>query len=225
MYPQERGERWYKFAADADGQYTIMTRGACDTVGYLYSECGSPMASDDDSGDKAHFKIVATVKAGKTYYVKVMHKNSKTAKFEIFAAAGIYPDSVTVEPKELALRVGQTASVTAEISPADITDFEFFTVTNHGWIEITGVADSTGPNPNRVYKTITFQALQEGDSYVRAIAKGRHNSSVFGECAVTIGSAITISLSKSTMLKNDRQAISIDMNPYYTLQSIILFKN
>ena len=186
MYPQERGERWYKFAADADGQYTIMTRGASDTVGYLYNGYGYPLQRNDDHGDGTNFKIITTLKAGNIYYLKIKQKDEHYSKFEIFVADGIYPDSVTVEPKELTLGSGQESSISVEISPANVTDLQFFGRTNRDLIEITGVTDSTGPNPDSIYKTITFKALNPGLAYVRAIAKGRHDIGKFADCDVTV---------------------------------------
>ena len=75
---------------------------------------------------------------------------------------------------------------TAEIDVVLMDEAPAFPAAMRDMIEITGVSDTTGPNPNCIYKTVTFQALQGGAAFVNAIAKGRHNSSVYDQCAVTI---------------------------------------
>lgn len=74
-------ENYYQFQVPADGfRLAAHTLGSTDTHGTLYDRDGTPIASDDDSGESLNFQIVRALDAG-TYYLEVR---------EFSGAAGSY---------------------------------------------------------------------------------------------------------------------------------------
>ncbi len=74
-------EDYYMFKPSYSGNYKIYTTGAtssCDTIGKLYTSTGSYLTSDDDISypSNRNFKIVFSLTANRTYFVKVSEVGS-----------------------------------------------------------------------------------------------------------------------------------------------------
>jgi len=82
-------EDLFRFAADAAGQYTIVTEGATDVVMRLYGPDSRTtlIAEDDDSAGNRNARIAADLAKG-TYYVQVRH-------YDVTSAGGAYDVVVT----------------------------------------------------------------------------------------------------------------------------------
>ena len=61
----------YSFTAEKDGEYTFFSKGEGDPFGYLYSENGDWLTSNDDSGDGMNFLITYELEKGSKYYLRV----------------------------------------------------------------------------------------------------------------------------------------------------------
>ena len=79
----------YRISVIGSGTLTVYSTGSQDLYGHLLDGSGNALASDDDSGDNANFRISHSVSAG-TYYVRVRHySNSDTGN-------SYYYDSVSI---------------------------------------------------------------------------------------------------------------------------------
>jgi len=59
----------YSFTPTESGNYSFYSTGYYDTYGYLFSDSGETLTSNDDGGDENNFKITYNLTAGKTYYL------------------------------------------------------------------------------------------------------------------------------------------------------------
>ena len=74
---------WFKISATESGTLTAYTTGSLDTVGRLRDSAGSQLASNDDGGAGANFRIERDVDAG-TYFVTVeAHNDSATGGYTL----------------------------------------------------------------------------------------------------------------------------------------------
>lgn len=68
---QVEADNVYSFTAEKDGEYTFFSKGDGDPFGYLYSENGDWLTSNDDSGDGMNFRITYELEKGSKYYLRV----------------------------------------------------------------------------------------------------------------------------------------------------------
>ena len=74
---------WFRISATESGTLTAYTTGSLDTVGRLRDSAGSQLASNDDDGAGANFRIERDVDAG-TYFVTVeAHNDSATGGYTL----------------------------------------------------------------------------------------------------------------------------------------------
>ena len=83
-----------KFVAPVTGEYQMYTMSYqsqnTDTYGYLYNSSQTQLAYNDDGNGNLNFKIVYTLTAGQTYYIKIKHYSTGVGDylFKIDAPAG-----------------------------------------------------------------------------------------------------------------------------------------
>ena len=96
---------WYKFVVPETKQYTICTTGTRDTVGELYDHCGNLIERVDDREEcgKVNFRILRTLQANQTYYVKVTEAKSNTGIFYLKVTEEILVDSVSINDTFISL--------------------------------------------------------------------------------------------------------------------------
>ena len=103
-------EQWFKFTVSKKGKYTIYTTGSLDTVGYLYDQCGQELAHVDnhDLCGKLNFRIIETLDANVTYYIRVTEAKSNTGYYTLKVTDKILVDYITVNPSKIILELGKT---------------------------------------------------------------------------------------------------------------------
>ena len=99
-------EQWFKFTAPQTKQYTIYTSGSLDTVGTLYDCCGKCIVTEDDINGKINFRIVRTLTAGATYYVRVRLANNDTGNYTIKVTDTIFIESLNINRSSVTLQKG-----------------------------------------------------------------------------------------------------------------------
>ena len=103
-------EKYFKFKVIDQGIYTIYTTSDLDTVGHLYDSNGDLIVSVDDHepGGEINFRIVRTLAANSTYYIKVHLRNNDTGEYTLRITDDILPNSVTITPGTITLKHGVT---------------------------------------------------------------------------------------------------------------------
>ena len=103
-------EQWFKFTVSETGKYTIYTTGSLDTVGVLYNCCGNWIATVDDYEPcgKLNFRIVQTLKANETYYLRVTEAKSNTGSYTLYVTKKLLVTYVSLTPSTLYLEKGTT---------------------------------------------------------------------------------------------------------------------
>ena len=119
-------EVWYKIVVDTRYTYTIYTTGYLDTEGYLYDWNGNPIACDDDSYPNLNFKIQKSLLPGKTYYLCVKAYGDNTGEYSVQITNEIFVSSVEFDKKTVTMRVGDSVTLTATVSPDNASDKRVF---------------------------------------------------------------------------------------------------
>ena len=103
-------EQWFKFTATRTGRYTILTTGSLDTIGTLYDCCGNKIVEVDDYAPcgKINFRIIFTLIAGTTYYVKVRIAKNGTGTYTLRVTERVFPNYVTINKDTITLVKGVT---------------------------------------------------------------------------------------------------------------------
>ena len=108
--------RYLRIVSQYSGQHVMETTGGYDTYGILYDSDGKQLASNDDSGDGANFRISYTLEAGKSYYLRVTMYSSQAAPGSITARLRAPSFTVTLDPN------GGTVDPTS----VTVTNFQFY---------------------------------------------------------------------------------------------------
>ncbi|TEB06805.1 Intracellular serine protease [Pelotomaculum schinkii] len=104
---------WIDYANDVDcfnftpavsGSYIIESLGSIDTIGELYDSNQNFIKYDDDSGDNYNFRIIVSLQAGQTYYIKTREYSDGTGPYTLlisnvpnnFKATSIDSSTITV---------------------------------------------------------------------------------------------------------------------------------
>ena len=135
------GDRdWYRFLAPTSGPWTFTssrpaTNALADPYGTLYSDIGTPIVSDDNSGGNNQFQITASLTAGQAYYLEIRAANN--------TATGGYTVTASNDVPSLAV------SSTAWTAPADggsqtvtVTSNTAWSVSVPNWMSATPAAGS-----------------------------------------------------------------------------------
>ena len=115
-------EMWYKFTPSSTAYYTVYTVGSLDTVGHIYDADCNQIDNDDDAGTGLNFKMVSHLTAGQTYYVKVAAYGSNTGYFSIAVTSTVFVEYVSINQSYVALDKGETATLTATVTPSYATN-------------------------------------------------------------------------------------------------------
>ena len=227
-------ELWYKFVVPKTKQYTICTTGTLDTVGELYDHCGNLITRVDDrpACGKLNFRILRTLQANQTYYVKVTEAKSKTGIFYLRVTEEILVDKIKFSPTSLCLTVG--AEYELPVSPGTFLNIPGTTPLTALNVEIEpenateksltwGVYDDDIINIKTVYKngksTQTIEVLKSGTARLSAFDKKTNGKSA--ECSVYAGgvpvTGISLNLTKKTMCVNDENYLSETILPWNAL--------
>ena len=101
-------EQWFKFTVPQTKQYTICTSGSLDTVGTLYDCYGNYITEVDDISGKLNFRIVRTLTAGITYYVRVRLADNDTGCYTVNVTEKVFANYVTINKDSITLVKGVT---------------------------------------------------------------------------------------------------------------------
>ncbi|MBQ4069665.1 MAG: Ig-like domain-containing protein [Lachnospiraceae bacterium] len=71
-------ETFFRFTPTVTGTYYFYSTSSYDTYGYVYSETGTRLKNDDDSGESSNFEISYEFKAGTTYYLAARRYSNST---------------------------------------------------------------------------------------------------------------------------------------------------
>ena len=101
------GDRdWYWFTVPTSGPWTFTsskptTNALADPYGTLYSNIGTPLVSDDNSGGNNQFQITASLTAGQAYYLEIRAANNTATGGYTVTAASV-PPSISASPSSWA---------------------------------------------------------------------------------------------------------------------------
>lgn len=77
-------EKIYKFVPETSDTYIFTTVSDMNTVGYLYDSGGNQLMYNDDGNDNLDFKVVGSLQAGTTYYIKVKGYEETTGIYTLY---------------------------------------------------------------------------------------------------------------------------------------------
>jgi secreted trypsin-like serine protease len=77
---------FFRFTIATNSQVTLRTTGSMDTMGALFNQAGSMLASNDDADGGLNFRITTTLSAG-TYFVRVTGFGSATGSYVLVRSA------------------------------------------------------------------------------------------------------------------------------------------
>ena len=194
-----RTEHWFKFTVPQSKTYTIYTSGSLDTQGTLFDCYGDAIATNDDYAGKLNFRIVQSLTAGTTYYVKVRAFGSNIGSYTICVTDRIFASHVTISQKSFTLVKGELYEL--PVTP-NYTYKEYL-----GAKRIPGLSVSVFPtnaNEQGVWWWDQFNGVldcsygwdKDGDRYIHVTAKkvgtsklyaqDRNENGKVDECTVTV---------------------------------------
>ena len=103
-------EQWFKFTVPETKVYTIHTTGSLDTIGTLYDQDGNCIIEVDDykACGKLNFRIIRTLNANTTYYVKVKESKSNTGSYILKVTNKTLVQYINVNSSLVILQKGNT---------------------------------------------------------------------------------------------------------------------
>ena len=142
--------------------YTVSPAGAASTVSFMSSDTSIATVSNEG--------VITPLKAGTATITVLAVESGKSDKVTVTIEgdAVIGVDSVSVSPESATLKIGESATLTATISPETASN------QNVTWETSTGNILSITPNGN----TVTVTALAAGEGTVTAVTEdGRYTDS------------------------------------------------
>ncbi|NLL05589.1 MAG: hypothetical protein GX270_07340 [Clostridiaceae bacterium] len=137
-------EDFFSVKIPTSGEYRFETRGNTDTEGYIYDEDGNELFYDDASGDNYNFRIDQSFEGGKTYYVKVKHKNINGTGDYGIRITELYDDIGNSIQFSEVLKLNEEKSGTINYE-RDVDYFAFTPSLSGSYrIETTGTTDTNG---------------------------------------------------------------------------------
>ena len=179
-------EKYFKFKVIDQGIYTIYTTSDLDTVGHLYDSNGDLIVSVDDHepGGEINFRIVRTLAANSTYYIKVHLRNNDTGEYTLRITDDILPNSVTITPGTITLKHG----VTYELPITPNYTYKGY----NGAQRIPGLSVSISPSNANEQKIWWWEQAgdvlkcsygwdDDGDRYIHVTATGIGTAKLYAE--------------------------------------------
>ena len=233
-------EQWFKFTVPQTKQYTIYTFNPTgrpkDTVGTLYDCSGNEIIEVDDyePSGKLHFRIIQTLTAGMTYYLKVRFRGGDTGSYSLKLTERVLANFTTITPNAITLEKG----VLYELPLTPNYTYKGY----NGARPIPGLSVSLNPS-NTSDQTIWWSsdstgALDcfsdwddDGDRYFHLVAREDGIEKLFAsdwsshgrqdECAVYVGGApvtgISLDRSNKIVSLNDTEQLTATVAPYNAL--------
>ena len=98
-------EQWFKFTATKTDYYTILTMGSLDTIGTLYDCSGNLLVEVDDyvPCGKINFRIIRSLTAGETYYIKVRLHGNSIGSYTLRVTERMFANYVTINKSIITL--------------------------------------------------------------------------------------------------------------------------
>lgn len=98
-------EQWFKFTATKTDYYTILTMGSLDTIGTLYDCSGNLLVEVDDYAPcgKINFRIIRSLTAGETYYIKVRLHGNSIGSYTLRVTERMFANYVTINKSIITL--------------------------------------------------------------------------------------------------------------------------
>ena len=105
-------EQWFKFTVPQTKKYTIYTNthpgSSLDTIGTLYDCSGNEIIEVDDYAPcgKINFRIIRTLTAGRTYYLKVRLFGNNIGSYTLKVTDRVLANYTTITPNTITLEKG-----------------------------------------------------------------------------------------------------------------------
>ena len=90
---------YFSIAVSGAGTLTAITTGSTDTVGHLYNNRGTQLATDDNGGTGSNFNISSSITAAGTYYLRVTSKDTNTGMYSLTVTFTLTPDVTFMYPE------------------------------------------------------------------------------------------------------------------------------
>ena len=134
---------YFSIAASGAGTLTATTNGSTDTVGHLYNNVGTQLATDDNGGAGSNFSISYSITAVGTYYVKVTSSSTDTGTYSL-TVTFIPDDHSNVRASATPATSG--TAITGNIETGDDQDYFSITASGAGTLTATttGSTDTVG---------------------------------------------------------------------------------
>ena len=143
--------RYFSFTPNTTASYIFeSTLSSGDSYGYLYNSSGTELATDDDSGVGANFKIEYTLTAGNTYFFAVKYWNSSSTGTIPVKLSRSEPDCTIIYNYRYngGTSVTKSSAAVAKGTTVDLTP----TATKSGW---TFIGWNTNPNATTALSSYT----------------------------------------------------------------------
>ena len=112
---------YFSIAVSGVGTLTTTTTGSTDTIGHLYNNRGTQLATDDDGGTGSNFNILYSITVAGTYYVRVTSKGMGTGMYSLTVTFTPPPSDVTFMYPELNY---SSCGGSIQITPTLTTDID-----------------------------------------------------------------------------------------------------
>lgn len=99
-------EQWFKFTVPQSKTYTVYTSGSLDTHGTLFDCCGNVLAANDDYAGNLNFRMVPSLTAGTTYYVRIRAFGNATGSYTFRVTDSIFASGVSISQTSITLEQG-----------------------------------------------------------------------------------------------------------------------
>ena len=199
---------WYAFTAQDGGPATIHAEPAENAESLVL--CGVVMDASghilrEAGGDTGGFVIDCALEAGARYYVRVSALDASTGPYRLSVeqdtARAARPESVSLSAQSLAMGIGETQLLTAEVLPQDAHPTVTFS--------------SSNPAVATVTQSGEVHALAAGEAVITARAWGGASASCTVEVAGVPLSGIAFSQSALTLRVSESVSTALEFYPEY----------
>lgn len=124
---------YYQFTPLYNGSYVLETTGTTDTYIYLYDSNMNIINYNDDGGESYNGRIIRTLNAGQTYFIKVQGwNNSRVGDFKFSIMYDIYSALTITENTTITVTINSNEVKLIEFSPTVSGNYSFNTSNNTG---------------------------------------------------------------------------------------------
>lgn len=186
----ENNETKFKFIPETDGEYVFYSTGDADP--YAYLEQYGQITEDHDGGDGYNYKIVYSLSAGQTYYIRSFKRaEDESITFNVVVSKAVDVETITFDKTEINLKVGEFETVTYVLGPINCKNEEVFWISRNPEVAIIENIYGSG---------VEIRAVSSGTAVISAVTpSGAINTftvNVEGADELVIGSANTVEITE-----------------------------